>query len=615
MLTLAPRNFTRKHTKDTQLSNHSQTNIAHTFTESLNNSNLLQNPRIHSQSSSPTLHSSHSILFSSDDSDIHLFLHNWTTQMSSKPLANTLLATVKHNVVNQPPVVSPGELVPHLIYDLKQYCENYFVNTKTLIPEDKKVIHMFQDPLIHDWITSSHQHLSTLWFPDFINKLWAEFLPQDWEDKVWSQILNSHLSLSQSFNSWANSLQALNCTLRGTKSHLTPSCLQEQIEANIDDELQILGREANAFEGDSLRNMTTILQRCDEKWKLAKKCQWDIAEEVFHISKRPNNSTPTYKENRVPTNQSQNDALSSRSRCPKLTNDEWDLLNKNEGCWKYRKVFVKPGHPCEFPSGHNYKALTIDDVHRAQHTRNPGTTINTNSQAIASIAEINDSTNDTSSTLMDETDTNFVASMFGTMNTTSVIGDGSFSDGEVSVHPHIKSKHYVWNCLIEGPAVEFPIKISTLIDNGAHMVLICPELVAKLNLCIFLLHKPEVVDVAISTTTKKEITLSSYIKICATSLDGQWTSHTVYAVITPGLCMPIIFGLPFLEINSIVCDHKEQACIDKKTNYNLLHPEPLMKISLTIETADENKQATKSYRIERVSYSCQRKMVTETSSW
>ena len=158
---------------------------------------------------------------------------------------------------------------------------------------------------------------------------------------------------------------------------------------------------------------------------------------------------------------------------------------------------------------------------------------------------------------MDETDTNFVASMFGTMNTTSVIGDGSFSNSEVSVRPHIKYKHYVWNCLIEGPAVEFPIKILTLIDNGAHMVLICPELVAKMNLHIFPLHKPEVVDVAISTTTKKEITLSSYIKICATSLDGQWTSRTVYAVIAPELCMPIIFGLPFLEINSIVCDHKE----------------------------------------------------------
>ena len=416
---------------------------------------------------------------------------------------------------------------------------------------------------------SSCKHLSTLLFPDFIKELWAEFLPQDWEDKVHSQILNSPLTPSQSFNCWANSLQALNCTLRGTKSYLTPSHLQEQIEANINDELQILGWEANAFEGNSLWNMATILQQCDEKQKLANKRQRDIAEEVFHTSKWPNNSTTTYKENRAPTSHSQNDGISSGSWCPKLTNDKCDLLNKNKGCWKCQKVFVKPSHPCEFPSGHNYKALTIDDVHRAQCTQNPRTTVNTNTQAIASITEINDSTNDTSSTLMDETDTNFVASMFGTMNTMSVIGNGNFSDSEVSVCPHIKSKHYIWNCLIDDPAVEFSIKIATLIDNGAHMVLIWPELVAKLNLHIFPLHKPETVDVAISTTTKKEIMLSSYVKIRTTSLDGQWTSHTVYAVIAPGLCMPILYGLPFLELNSIVCDHKEQACIDKKTNYTL----------------------------------------------
>ena len=38
--------------------------------------------------------------------------------------------------------------------------------------------------------------------------------------------------------------------------------------------------------------------------------------------------------------------------------------------------------------------------------------------------------------------------------------------------------------------------------------------------------------------------------------------------------MPLIFGLPFLELNDIVCDHKRCACIvqHKKLNYNLLMP-------------------------------------------
>ena len=55
--------------------------------------------------------------------------------MSFKNLTSpSVLATVKHNVVNQPPVVSAGELVPCSIYDLKQYCETYFTKHKNPNP-------------------------------------------------------------------------------------------------------------------------------------------------------------------------------------------------------------------------------------------------------------------------------------------------------------------------------------------------------------------------------------------------------------------------------------------------------------------------------------------------
>ena len=38
--------------------------------------------------------------------------------------------------------------------------------------------------------------------------------------------------------------------------------------------------------------------------------------------------------------------------------------------------------------------------------------------------------------------------------------------------------------------------------------------------------------------------------------------------------MPLIFGLPFLGINDVICDHKRRTCIikDRKLNYNLLIP-------------------------------------------
>jgi hypothetical protein len=68
------------------------------------------------------------------------------------------------------------------------------------------------------------------------------------------------------------------------------------------------------------------------------------------------------------------------------------------------------------------------------------------------------------------------------------------------------------------------------------------------------------------------MTLHHYVKFTITSLDNTWTSKTVHAIIAPGLCMPVILGLPFLSHNDIVTDHKERSCIDKKTGYNLLNP-------------------------------------------
>ncbi|KAF8808581.1 hypothetical protein BYT27DRAFT_7255381 [Phlegmacium glaucopus] len=165
----------------------------------------------------------------------------------------------------------------------------------------------------------------------------------------------------------------------------------------------------------------------------------------------------------------------------------------------------------------------MDDVHQAQHTRNTKTSPSSSSHPVASITDANTS-GETLSTDLEDANTNFVASLFGNLNSTSVIGNSSFSDGDISVRPHFKSKHYVWHCMIDGPAVEFPLKSASLIDNGAHMVLIRPELVIKLGLCIYTLPNREIVDVAISTSCKKEISLSTFVKLRVTSVDGQWTS-------------------------------------------------------------------------------------------
>ena len=73
------------------------------------------------------------------------------------------------------------------------------------------------------------------------------------------------------------------------------------------------------------------------------------------------------------------------------------------------------------------------------------------------------------------------------------------------------------------------------------------------------------------------MTLHHFVKLLVISLNNVCTSKTVHAIITPGLCMPVILGLPFLIHNNIVTDHKACSCIDKKkTGYNLLNPAPIL---------------------------------------
>lgn len=148
--------------------------------------------------------------------------------------------------------------------------------------------------------------------------------------------------------------------------------------------------------------------------------------------------------------------------------------------------------------------------------------------------------------------------------------DWDISRHEVSSVP-LRSKHLIWNCQIHSQTDDFPVKTRALIDNGTHLALIRPDLVERLGLKKYRLHKPEPVDVAFSKEEKKT-ELYFYVKLSLSSLDSAWSSRIVKAIVTPGLCLPIILGLPWLEWNHIITDHAARTCIDKKTSYDLMNP-------------------------------------------
>ena len=62
---------------------------------------------------------------------------------------------------------------------------------------------------------------------------------------------------------------------------------------------------------------------------------------------------------------------------------------------------------------------------------------------------------------------------------------------------------------------------------------------------------------------KVEIQFSEHVKLQLHDLDSYWTSKSVHAIIAPGLCAPMILGLPFLAHNNIVVDASVRMAVDK----------------------------------------------------
>jgi hypothetical protein len=136
----------------------------------------------------------------------------------------------------------------------------------------------------------------------------------------------------------------------------------------------------------------------------------------------------------------------------------------------------------------------------------------------------------------------------------------------------VTTHHFRWPCQLTGPLTEFPLTINSMLDCGAHIILINPILVEKLSLRCFHLHKP----IPVTTAIREEggVTAShlyKYMKISAVSVDKCWNSNMVKAVIAPKLCIPFLLGNPFLKLNHIVMDFRESTAMDKRCNYDLLN--------------------------------------------
>ena len=473
--------------------------------------------------------------------------------------------------------MTKGKITPKIVREFESHCTHYFINAKDGIPDEKKVMKIlgcFEESVIDDW-TSTHQaRLIKMTFPEFMKEFRKRWLPHNWEKTVRNEMLGTHLNPDiHRFETWAAQIMAHNVSLRETSSFMTDEALRTQLEIMLDTDLQITAHEEKADEITDLQEwMTRITEIDNKRQKEMKRINSLVDARVeARAAKRQNtgqNQAPrtsnSYTNNRPPSNRN-NNATSSTLYPPRLTDDERRLLHEHEGCLKCRKFYI--GHRAnactEMANGKDYKVRTLQDALRAKALRGGGS----QHAPVASVTETAEKN--------DAPAPDLVAAVFP--HAASIHADTSSSEASetsitsVSHATPLKGRHLVWTCRVNNPTDRVSVKTLALIDSGAHMVLIRPDLVKRLNLKSFPLDQPERISVAMGSADRID-ELTHYTTIDPASLDENFRSRPLHAVIAPGLCMPIILGLPFLCTNKIVCNYAERSCLVTTMSppYNLM---------------------------------------------
>ncbi|KAG2335659.1 hypothetical protein BDR05DRAFT_1024893 [Suillus weaverae] len=413
--------------------------------------------------------------------------------MSSK------IARTEQPSASKPPFLTVGEVTPEALRSWEMGCTQFFMHKDVAAEERvKKVAWGMQDPRIQDWYLVNRKELDELTFEAYM----AEVGPIQCDDTVRRKMLASTQG-QRTFLEWAIDVQSQNTILRGTPSHLADANILYHLEAHMNADLAADYHAEHIVE-DDLKTWLDKVRILDEKrlrYLVRQRDAVDAAIRAERARSSGDKKSNTTARATVKSNSTQpKDTTSKPFTClPTLTDTERQLLRENDGCFKCREPFA--GHTSSacskgFPDAASYKTLTASAVLAKKVPKK---------EVVAAV------------NIDEESET------IAVVMPSAVLGNGTDS-GEECVAP-LQTPHLRWDCLVDGPAVSSPLKVSALIDHGSSLVLIGEELVAKLGLRRRQLAKPFPVSPALSKN-KDSFLLSHYVKLSCTSLDQVYTSQT-----------------------------------------------------------------------------------------
>jgi len=148
-------------------------------------------------------------------------------------------AILEQDSLNKVPILLPGDVTPSVMCQYKNTCMGFF-ESKEIAPDKqaRKILAGLHDDCIQDWISINHDQILELTFTQFMVKLKAGFLPEDWEEITWIELLTMQQS-TDFFWDFMVQVQSKNTLLHDTDSYLDKDQLHHHIKSGMNPKLTL----------------------------------------------------------------------------------------------------------------------------------------------------------------------------------------------------------------------------------------------------------------------------------------------------------------------------------------------------------------------------------------
>ncbi|KZT18110.1 hypothetical protein NEOLEDRAFT_1152789 [Neolentinus lepideus HHB14362 ss-1] len=312
-----------------------------------------------------------------------------------------------------------------------------------------------------DWYRSDQDRIDKLTLDAYINEMKTLYLRHDWEEDLRDEILKSTQG-DGLFWDWVNRAQSTNALLKGTVSHFTELTLRFHFEAHMHlDTKRHCRKEAKALKALDFKSWINSVRLLDEERIHDKKKQADaINDALRRQGQRPRAQVPPTSSTNPPQRSNTTSSTTGNSgRLPALTENERVLLMKYSGCFNCRKFGVNHRRATclERPDPTGYKTLTEADVPANLKASTSNATTSRAPRPVAAVSR---------ATVEEVVDEEAPPCPVAVVMPSCVLGDGSDSEPECAP---LSTPHFIFSCLVSGPAHDFPVAVSGLLDSGAHM--------------------------------------------------------------------------------------------------------------------------------------------------